>query len=38
MLVEGEMNNSTGVEMENHYKTEKGDYANEIKKGIRFFK
>ena len=38
MLVEGEMNNSTGVEMENHYKTRKGDDANKIKKGIRFFK
>ena len=38
MLVEGEMNNSTGVEMENHYKTRKGDDVNRIKKGIRFFK
>ena len=38
MLAEGEMNNSTGVEMENHYKTRKEDDVNKIKKGIRFFK
>ena len=37
MLVEDETNNSTGAEKENRYKTGKGDDANKIKKGIKFF-
>ena len=37
MLVEDEMNNSTDAEMENHYRTEKGDDAKKIRKGTRFF-
>ena len=37
MLVEDETNSSTGAEMENQYRTEKGDDANKIKKNISFF-
>ena len=37
MLVEDETNNSTGTDMENQQRTEKGGDANKIKKGIRFF-
>ena len=37
MLVEDETNNSNDAEMENQYRTEKGDDAKEIRKGIRFF-
>ena len=36
MLVQVEANNSAGAEMGNKYRTEKGDNANKIKKGIRF--
>ena len=35
MLVDDETNNSTGAEMQNQHKTEKGDDANKIKSGIR---
>ena len=37
LLLEDETNNSTGAEMENQYRAEKGDDAIKIKKGIRFF-
>ena len=37
MLTEDEPNYSINAEMENHYRTEKGDDANKIKKGVRFF-
>ena len=37
MLFEDETNNSTDAEMENQYRTEKGDDAKKIRKGIRFF-
>ena len=37
MLVEDETSNSTGAEIKNQYRTEKGDDANKIKKGINIF-
>ena len=37
MLVENKTNNSTDAEIENQYRTEKGDDATMIRKGIRFF-
>ena len=37
MFVEDETNNSTGGKMESQYRTEKGNYTNKIKKGIRIF-
>ena len=32
-----DIHNSTGAEMENQYRIEKGDDVNKIKKSIRFF-
>ena len=37
MLVEDETSNSTGAEIKNQYRTEEGDDANKIKKGINIF-
>ena len=37
MSVEDKTNNSAGAEMENQYKTRRGDDASKIKEGIIFF-